>query len=252
MLDADARTTNPILSAGSRVPSWAALAVIVFLFACWISSDSPADIAASSHGTWWIALGLVVLAAIPQRVEIGADGMLVTWLGAPRLVRYDVVARAAPVGDEDVMLVLETGETLRLRSPMFASSDARAVLARIWRALAAGAEERVQPHEHAVLARAGRTASEWAGSLTLLASPGAQYRQPLAIERLLAIAANPAVPAELRAASAVAAAGALDEGTRAKIADLAAQSADERLRLSLTRIASARSQGDLALGLAAL
>ncbi|HEY8073346.1 MAG TPA: hypothetical protein VIF62_04540, partial [Labilithrix sp.] len=127
-----------------------------------------------------------------------------------------------------------------------------AVLARIWRALAAGAEERVQPHERAVLARAGRTASEWAGSLTLLASPGAQYRQPLAIERLLAIAANPAVPAELRAASAVAAAGALDEGTRAKIADLAAQSADERLRLSLTRIASARSQGDLALGLAAL
>ncbi len=253
MRDAEARTTtNPILSAGSRVPAWAALAVIVFLFACWISSDAPEDLAASSRGTWWIGLGIIVLAAIPQRVEIGAEGMLVTWLGAPRLVRYDAVMRAAPMGDEDVMLVLETGESLRLRSPMFAQSDARTVLARIWRALAAGAEERVQPHERAVLARAGRSAQDWAAALASVASHGGQYRQAIPLERLVAIAANPAIEAELRAAAAVAAAGALDEQTRTRLAEAASQSADERLRLSLSRIAAARTSGDLALGLAAL
>jgi hypothetical protein len=248
----DAR--NPILCAGSRVPAWAAMAVVMFLFACWLATDTPDELAFSSTGTWWLGLAIVILAAIPQRAELGADGMLVTWLGAPRLIRYETITRASPVGDEDVVLVLDSGESLKLRSPMFSPADARTVLVRIWRALAAGAEERVHPHERAALARAGRRTEAWAEALAKVAAAGAQYRQAIPIERLVDIATNPAVSVELRAAAAVAAgaAGALDAPARARIADAGSQSADGRLRAALASVAAARTSADLAAALAAV
>jgi hypothetical protein len=243
---------NPILSAGSRIPPWAALSVVVFLIACWLMAETLDDIASMTRGTWWLALAFVVLAAIPQRVEVGAEGMRVSWLGAPRLVRYDAVTRAAPIGDDDVFLVLRSGESLRLQSPFFADATARMVLSKIWRALAAGAEDRVVPHEHAMLARSGRTIEEWSVALASIAPAGAQYRQSIPLERLLAIASNPAVDGEIRAAAGVAAASALDAATRTKLEEIAAQAADDRIRVPLGRIAAARTPEDLRVALASI
>jgi len=245
-------TRNPILSAGSRVPPWAALAVLVFFAAIWVMSDAPEDLDGATRGTWWIGLAFIVLAAIPQRVEVGAEGMRVSWLGTPRLVRYDAVTRAAPVGEEDVFLMLRSGESFRLRSPFFADTDARAVLARIWTVLAAGSEERVTAHERASLARGVRSVSEWTTALAEIAPRGAQYRQAITLERLVAIAANPAAEAELRAAAAVAASSALDDDARSTLVDIAAQAADERLQTALERIAFARSRTDVEQALAAI
>jgi hypothetical protein len=238
----------PVLLASSRVPAW--LALVAALFASGIANlvvdfDGTGD-EPSIGITFWIAVILVVLAAIPRRVAIGAEGLRVAWLGRPRFVRYQQIERAAPVRD-DVVLTIEGGARLRLCKPLFGRETPKTVLQRLWETLAAGAEAGLRPNERAALACAGRRPRLWVEALRALSPHGSHYRQGLGLdlERLWIIVENPAVETELRAGAAIAIASSLDGTNRDRLRDIASAAVEPRLRVALESVASAADVSDL-------
>lgn len=242
-----------LLVASSRVSAWVALALAATLFA-WgmarrlvdLDGTGEAVTSPSMGFSFWIAVILVVLAAIPRRVAIGADGLRITWLGRPRFVRYQDIERAAPLRD-DVMLTIKGGSQLRLRKPLFSRETPKAVLQRLWQTVAAGAEAGLRPNERAVLARAGRRPRLWVEALRALSPHGSQYRQGLGLdlERLWIIVENPAVETELRAGAAIAIAASLDGTNRDRLRSIASATVEPKLRVALESVASAADVNDL-------
>jgi hypothetical protein len=202
--------------------------------------------------TWdraaWVAVLAVLLAAIPRRVEVGAEGLRIAWLGPPRLVRYEDVRRAEPCGVDDVTITFRGGETVRLARGVFDTTSPRDVLERIWCTVTLGIEGRIRPNERCVLARGERSAEQWLDDLRSLARRGLHYRQGiLPADRLLAIATNPAVEIELRCAAVVAfaSAGGLDEATREELRAISTLTVDAVLGEVFGRVANAKSEEDL-------
>jgi hypothetical protein len=231
---------NPVFRASSAVPVWSAMLVsgCAFFAAQTITWDRAA----------WVAVLAVLLAAIPRRVEVGAEGLRIAWLGPPRLVRYEDVRRAEPCGADDVIITFDGGETLRLARGVFDVTSPRDVLERIWQTVTLGAEGRVRPNERCALARGDRSADAWLEDLRGLARRGAHYRQGiLPADRLLAIATNPAVEIELRCAAAVgfASAGGLDDATSEELRLIASLTVDPVLRAVFERVAEAKTEEDL-------
>lgn len=229
--------SNPIFHASSAVPAWSAVlaAVLAFFAAQVLTWDEAA----------WIALAALLLAAIPRRVEVGAEGLRIAWLGHGRVVRYEDVRRAEPFGRDGVTVTFLSGETVRLARGDFDATSPRDVLERLWSTLSLGAEEGARPNERAVLCRGDRTVEAWLADLRSLAARGGHYRQGLlTLDRLLSLATNPAAPAEIRGAAAVAYAlrGALDESMAEELRAIASLTVDATLRASFLRVAG----GDLA------
>lgn len=202
--------------------------------------------------TWdravWVAVLAVLLAAIPRRVEIGAEGLRIAWLGPPRLVRYQEVRRAVPCGIDDVEITFRGGETLRLARGVLDPTSPRDVLERIWQTVTMGMEGRLRANERCALARGDRRAEDWLEELRNLARRGMHYRQGiLPADRLLAIATNPAVEVELRCAAVVAfaLAGGLDDSTRDELRTIAELTVDRTLAEVFSRVADARCEDDL-------
>jgi len=237
-----------MLLASSRVPAWAAL--VAALFASGIHNlvvdfDGRGD-EPSIGITFWIACFLVVLAAIPRRVAVGADGMRILWLGRARFVRYDQIQRAAPARD-DVVLTIKGGSELRLRKSPLRTETPKDVLQRLWQTLAAGAESGLRPNERAALACAGRRPRHWVESLRALSPHGSQYRQSLGLDldRLWIIVENPAVETELRAGAAIAIAASLDDANRDRLRGIASEAVEPKLRVALESVAGASDVSDL-------
>lgn len=228
--------TNPVFRTSSAVPPWCA--VLVAFLAFFAAQTLTWDTAA------WIALGALLLAAIPRRVEVGAEGLRIAWLGTGRVVRYEDVRRAEPFGPDGVSLTFLSGETVRLARGDFDAASPRDVLERLWSTLSLGAEEGARPNERAALCRGERAVEDWLADLRGLAARGAHYRQGLLpLDRLLSLATNPAVEVEIRGAAAVAygLAGAVDDAMRDELRAIASLTVDETLRESFVRIA----EGDL-------
>lgn len=231
---------NPVFRASSAVPVWSAMLV------------SGCAFFAAQTITWdravWVAVLAVLLAAIPRRVEVGAEGLRIAWLGPPRLVRYEDVRRAEPCGIDDVAITFRGGETLRLARGVLDPTSPRDVLERIWQTVTLGVEGRLWPNERCALARGERDVDRWADDLRGLARRGAHYRQGiLPADRLLAIATNPAVEVELRCAAVVAFAitGGLDDSTRDELRAIATLTVDRVLSEVFLRVANARNEEDL-------
>lgn len=196
-----------------------------------------------------IALG----AAIPRRVEVGADGLRTVWLGWGRRSRFGDIRKAEPAGPHDVVVSFHDGRVLHVSPHPNATPEAtaRVLLERLWTSVASGAEEGLKAHEHAALARDGRDLGSWFGALRDLIGAGAQYRQGLVPPgRLWTIATNPAVLPAIRAAAAVAYAPALDDDARHRLRIVADATLDPGLREVLDEIVDGRSDADLADALA--
>lgn len=224
---------NPIFRATSAVPM--SVAMIVAAVSILVSQSSLIE------GAAWLALSAVLFAAIPRRVEVGAEGLRIAWLGSSRLVRYDDVRRAEPAGPDAVRITFRNGETVRLVRGVFDASSPHDVLERLWTAVALGAEAGPRPNERAALLRGHRSIEAWLAALRELVARGGHYRQGLAApDRLLSLATNPAAEIELRVAAAVACAlaGALDEATREELRAIAALSVDETLQAAFGRVAA--------------
>lgn len=239
------RIDNPLLTASSRVPAWAALMVATLLIAVRVAFFDLFDVDVRARSiltpfgaAWWFCVALVVLAAVPRRIEVGAEGLRIGWLLPPRLVRYEDIVRAAPVGEHDVVLELAGGDTVRIHRSILGGDKPHIVLSRLWQALAAGPSGRLEGHERDLLARGGRSAEDWAEGLRSLGDRGRGYRGPLDEERLWAIVENPTVIGELRLAAAVACAPWLDETRRARLRAIAESTVDEQLRAGLEKLAN--------------
>ncbi|MCL2725813.1 MAG: hypothetical protein FWD69_15405 [Polyangiaceae bacterium] len=204
------RDEHVILLANSRIPAWLAFFFVANLLAAHVLDGNNLftypDRSPSFGAAWWIGFALIVLAAIPRRVEVGPEGLNVGWLLPPRLVRYDVVARAKPDGRHGVTLEFATGDELRIRHSLFGGDASRMLLARMWSTLVAGVEVRLTLHERALLGRGHRAIDTWSVALSMLtgATGGSEYRCVLTSERLLAIVENPGLTTEVRVAAAVA------------------------------------------------
>lgn len=231
---------NPTFRASSAVPVWGAVlvAALAFFAAQTLTWDDAA----------WVALAALLLAAIPRRVEVGAEGLRIAWLGAGRVVRYEDVRHAEPYGPDGVSLTFDTGETLRLARGDFDAASPRDVLERLWATLTLGAEEGARPNERAALCRGDRSIDAWLDGLRGLAPRGGHYRQGLlTLDRLLSLATNPAAQVEVRGAAAVAYAlgGAVDEAMADELRAIASLTVDATLRAAFRRVADADLAGAL-------
>lgn len=245
----EARVTssdNLVFFAPSRIPAWVAASFVTVLVSARIELISgsvswphpPLGIA------WWFGALLVLLCAIPRRVEIGAEGLAVSWLSAPRFVRYDDVVRAAALSSNELLIELSTGETLRICNTLREGAS-RTVLTQLWQTIARAAEDDARANECDVLARNGRTTTAWAESLVHLAAAGGEYRSAIDRDRLWEIVRHPAIDAELRAAAAVVLAPSLDPRGRDEMRQIAGRSVIEPLKGALEIVARTDAPDDL-------
>lgn len=238
-----------LLNASSPVPPALAFGVAMTLGAFALFLHVPTNFLNLARGfdvVRAVGFALVVLAAIPRRVHIGAEAIRIRWVGSTRVIRYDEVMRAAPLG-QDVVIVLRGRVGLRLHPPIFGTKQrgtARA-LERIWQTIAAGAESGVRGAERAILARGARSPEDWVKALRDLVPQGAQYRRAIDHGRLWTVVENPALDVELRVAAAIALWATFDAEARTRLRAVARGTSDRALRDALSRIADAAAENDL-------
>lgn len=232
-------TTKPVLWARSFVPAWApvayASAVFVLLLFRYVRTDEP-DLAAPFALV--IGIVLVYLAWRRRKAEIGAEAIRISWPFYERTVRYADVRRAKPDGKKHVILTTMDGETLELAAGYFDDAMPSDVLERLWKAIAAGAEEGSRGTEREMLARSGRTTETWRAALRELGSPGSYRRSTLSPDRLWAIAENPGIEPEVRAGALVALSSNADDATRDRFQRIGAATVDPKLHALLEDLAN--------------
>jgi hypothetical protein len=195
------------------------------------------------------ALAVVALAvlfagvAVPTRVMIGADGVLLRWLCTERFVGWsEIVAIQRFHGG--VVLALEGRRWLTLGTPASHERyhpEREACLERMrwaWRAYRQQA-----PVDPAVslVRRAGPHTGQWVRSVRALSAraDAAGYRTPaVAHERLWRIVEDPRADGAARTGAALALAPGLNASGRERMRSVAHACADPRVRIALTTAAS--------------
>jgi hypothetical protein len=196
----------------------------------------------------------LVLNAMPIRAEVGADGVLVSWLWRRRFVSYDRIRGIGPYGAGDaigVEITLDAGTPLRLpiaqtMSPAFNREQLGLVVQRLLQAAAGhrAAHQRPVP----VLPEAGgRSTSEWVRSLRAVGTgANADHRTaPVDVEQLWRIVEDPGKPQVARASAAVALSGGLDEAARARLLISARATAAPEMRRLLEVAAEDASEDEI-------
>jgi hypothetical protein len=185
-------------------------------------------------------------------VTVGAEGVLVRWLGFERYCafadvvacepsRFGVVFRKRDGSKFDVRIDAALG------SRKSAQRDRDMVVARIRDALAlyrSGAVEAGRVDERA-LARNARPVDEWLQSLRALFESRAHRVAALVPEDLWKIVASASASAESRVAAAVVLAPSLDDEGKTRLRETAANAASPRLRVALESAAKG-DDGELA------
>lgn len=192
---------------------------------------------------WWAAWLLSVLylvallpIVLPQRVNVGDDGVSLRWLGRRRFIpfRKIIAVSRTPLG---LTLVLDGG---RLTEILLAPNEAAVpperdlLIERI--SAGVGLEKTLsRADEEAILGRGGRDLDTWVRELQALGTEDSAGYRGLAIprERLWEIVENPAAEPSAREGAAIALHAALDESERARLGVLAQSTAAPRLRVAL-------------------
>jgi hypothetical protein len=209
--------------------------------------------------TWSMVLLVVFYAVIalplllPQRVEVGQDGVYMRWLGNRRFVAFARIdrVRSTPFG---VRLVLHDDREIEilLSQKENASPERDPLLEGIEQGLAA---HRAAPRadEEALLARGSRSLEEWTRAMRDLGAGSAGGYRAVAIprDRLWELLESPAAEASAREGAALALHASLDEEERARIARIATVTASPRLRIALTGVAEERDEARVRVALEA-
>jgi hypothetical protein len=187
---------------------------------------------------------LLMLAFWPSRVDVGTDGVLVRWLGTRKFVPYAEVDRVEPT-DTGVRLILEDRfvdlpvgpmPTRRGDRPLDAQlrNERDALIERIRSAMVAPAGDAPAAQlEPSMLARGGRTPSDWLASLRSMVAKreGRMRAAPVLDDQLWALLSDPSTAPSTRAGAAVVLASHADEGTREKLRIAAQSIASPKLRV---------------------
>jgi hypothetical protein len=186
---------------------------------------------------------LVVLAGgtAPTHVIVGADGILVRWLGTLRFVPWTSVL-SVEAFDGVVVLALDGGGWLTLRTPADHERyqpERAAMIERMrvaWRAqvLARPDEETAR-----LVRRAGGRTQEWVRAMRGMVRVEHGYRTgAVPPERLWRVVEDPCADRVARTGAALALAPGLDEGGRERLRSAAASCAEPRLRIALSTAAT--------------
>jgi hypothetical protein len=179
--------------------------------------------------------------AVPTRVTVGADGVLLGWLGTERFVSWSTVAAIEPF-DGGVVVALASGHWLTLRTPAAHQRhhpEGEAMIERMrvaWRACASA-----EPDEavERLLRREGGRTREWVRAMRGLLRSEDGYRcAAMPAERLWRVVEDAGADATARIGAAVALASSLDPDGRARLRAAADACVEPRVRVMLTTTAT--------------
>jgi len=216
----------------------------------------------SSAALALVVVGIIVLvvgSALPTRVTVGADGVLLQWLGTMRFVRWSSVADIQSF-EHGTVLALAKGEWLTLRMPAAHEqhhADRDAMLERMREAWRAHGQGRSDQAAARLVRRAGGRTREWVRAVRAIATSWDGYRAAgIPNDRLWSIVEDPSAGRASRTGAALALAQSLDVDGRARLRGAACSCAEPRLRIALTTAASpaaaAASDDELAAALDAI
>jgi hypothetical protein len=212
-----------------------------------------------------LALALAVVAlfvlfsgvAVPTRVTVGADGVLLRWLGTQRFVAWPSVV-AVEAFDGGVVLALDGGRWLTLRTPAAHERhhpERDAMVERMRTAWRPYAQHDAEEPTARLLRRAGARTAEWVRSMRGML-PGTSHEgyrvAAMPPERLWQLVENPRSDRAARTGAALALAPSLDEQGRERLRAAADACAEPRLRLALSTAATTAASGGSDEELAAL
>jgi hypothetical protein len=201
------------------------------------------------------ALTFGVLAAVPSRLRVGADGIEIRWLHTRRFLAYEqisgVVRYEKGWGNSRVIglrILLRSGEEVMVPVERTNWDSDQVPLI----------EERIREGKEAVragdvavdaamLQRGDRSVRDWVAALRAIGS-GANVTlrtAPVPRDRLMRIVEDSSQPAPARAAAAVALGSELDEEGRARLRLVAEATVAPKLRISIERAASARDDAEI-------
>lgn len=201
-----------VFSLPSPLLPWVAifLALAVASLAPALLREGPA--AALLYAALW--LGLFVMFLFPRKLVVGADGILLVWIGKRFIPYKDIAYVETSDGfvfkNPGINIVLRSGSAVDFSTSIFKERWAeRDSLLTLLRVVAAESEEKIAPRTPDALLRAGREPLVWAQHLRGIgAGAGTDLRTPsVPVEDLLRVAESPfAAPVDRTAAFVVLAA----------------------------------------------
>jgi hypothetical protein len=194
-----------------------------------------------------LALAVVTLlvvfvgATAPTHVTVGADGVLLRWLGTLRFIPWATVL-SIEAFDGVVVLAIEGGSWLTLRTPADHERyqpERAAMIERMrvaWRAHVLG-----RPDEETarLVRRAGGRTQEWVRAMRAMIRGEGGYRAgSMPPERLWRVVEDPRADRVARTGAALALAPSLDDEGRERLGAAASSCAEPRLRIVLATAAT--------------
>jgi hypothetical protein len=179
---------------------------------------------------------------LPQRVDVGHDGVFLRWLGNKRFIPFSAIdiATSSKLG-VDLFLRGDKHVEIRLtQKDGAAAAQVNALLARIKEGIAMHSGLG-RADEEAFLARQARDLDTWMRDMRALGAAEVSGYRAAAIprDRLWAVVENPAADASAREGAALALSASLDAEDRARLAQLAQKTAQPRLRIALEGVSHA-------------
>lgn len=207
-------------------------------------------------GTLWIAMALIGAAhaatglallplfaamALPAGIEIGVDGVLLTWLWRKRFVPMGEILEIQSEDDRLLLLTLRSGEVVRVYTGIPRRSQGgsgaahhQAILARIVEARRLFREGGAALDAAALVGRQGRSRADWLQALARVAGGEGGYREAaVRLENLVALVEDPRAPADARAGAAAVLHAKGDDEARARVRVAAEATASPKLRVAL-------------------
>jgi len=210
-------------------------------------------------GLMWFA-AMITLMAAPTRLDIGADGLLLRWLGRERFFSYDEIVavsqRKRGCGNNAVQLVdltLRNGEqyAIPVTQSNWDTGETSGIQARI-RASVAQRRSQQPVSPAALVARGEQSTLEWVRRLRSLTSVGAHRRGAIEVERLWQSVEDHATRAIDRATAALALGSSLSPDERQRMDRVAKAVASPQLRILLDNVAEDVEDEQLAEALQAI
>jgi hypothetical protein len=172
----------------------------------------------------------LLVRAWPGRVEIAADGVLLSWASWRRFVRFSDVTRLRET-KRSAALELATGETVVLPRAVGAV-DTAAMVERLREALDVHRAAAQKDSVASLVARGDRAPADWLAHLRTLRAE--DYRtSALRDEDLWRVVEDPSAAPDARAGAAMLLRGSLDDAGRARIRVASDASASPKLRVAL-------------------
>lgn len=193
-----------------------------------------------------VILPIVLAGSWPSRIEVGVDGILVSWLWQRRFIPMARVASMTPLNEHQVSIQLTDGtsetistSTSRSRRGAYAKQHRDAVLARMLEAWAAFKNRSPVADVSALVARGSRTRSAWLDALRKLRGADGGYRAAVVRdEDLWRLIEDPTAPEDARAGAALVLREGLDDEGKSRVRVVAESTASPKLRVALDAAAS--------------